>query len=109
MMLALVAALVGLFLAVGLSLEKSSDLGLALAVIAMFACVLVLLLCERAAKSVGGLAIVFYMMLAASGALGVLFLLVGEPKLPTGTTGWLGFVGVAFCSTLGSRSSARCR
>ena len=102
MLLALAAALGGLTLAVGLSLERPSLMGLALAGMAMVTCVLILLLSGHAAKAVGGLGMVFFMMLSASAALGVLFLLVGEPRLPTSATGWLGFVGVAVCSTLGT-------
>jgi drug/metabolite transporter (DMT)-like permease len=102
MLLALAAALGGLTLAVGLSLERPSFIGLALAVTAMVTCVLVLLLSGRVAKLVGGSTMVFLMMLSASAVLGSLFLLVGEPRLPANPAGWLGFLGVAVCSTLGT-------
>ena len=102
MLTALLAAFAGLGFAVGLSFDKLNLLGIALAFLAAITCAFVIIGNGRAAKNAGGLAAVFFMMLSATGTLGVLFACFGEFALPATTIGWSGFVGVAVGSTVGT-------
>ncbi|MGT2466561.1 DMT family transporter [Mesorhizobium atlanticum] len=72
---ALVAALVGLYLAVGLSFEKLSGIGLALAVLAMAVTAIIVVCGSRATAEAKAISIGFYMMLSAAAALTVIFAL----------------------------------
>jgi drug/metabolite transporter (DMT)-like permease len=102
MILALLAALGGLALAVGASLGQLNVTGIALAALAMVTCVLVILGSGRASKQASGLIVVFYTMLWAAITLTILFMFFGELRLPVTGAGWLGFGGVAICSTIGT-------
>jgi drug/metabolite transporter (DMT)-like permease len=102
MPLSLVAAFLGLALAVGGSVNELNLTGVALAFLAMATCIFVIIGSGRAAKTAGGLAVVFYMMLSATGTLAVLLTCFGDVALPATTTGWLGFAGVAVGSTVGT-------
>lgn len=102
MLAALAAAFVGLGLAVGFSFDMLNAAGLALAALSTVTGAVVIIGNGYAAKQAGGLAVVFHMMLSASLALAALFTLFGSFALPHTTTGWLGFGGVALCSTIGT-------
>jgi drug/metabolite transporter (DMT)-like permease len=102
MVVALLAAFVGLGLAIGFTFDALDLTGLGLAVLAMVTCVFVIMGSGQAAKQAGGLAVVFYMMLSAAVTLALLFLFFGTFELPATAMGWLGFSGVAIGSTIGT-------
>jgi drug/metabolite transporter (DMT)-like permease len=99
---ALVAALVGLGLAIGFSLGNPSPTGIGLATIAMVMAALVVVGNARAVREAPALSVGFYMMLSAATTLGVLFVFVGTLALPATALGWTGFIGVACTSTVGT-------
>lgn len=99
---ALVAALVGLYLAIGLSFEKLSLMGLGLAVLAMAVTAIIVVCNARAVAEAKAISICFYMMLSAAATLALIFALFGKLALPTTALAWTGFVGVAIASTVGT-------
>lgn len=99
---ALVAALVGLYLAIGLSFERLSGIGLALAVLAMAVTAIIVVCGARAMAEAKAISVGFYMMLSAAATLTVIFALFGTLALPTTMLAWTGFVGVAIASTVGT-------
>jgi drug/metabolite transporter (DMT)-like permease len=99
---ALVAALVGLGLAIGFSLGNPSPAGIGLATMAMVMTALVVVGNARAVREAPALSVGFYMMLSAAATLGALFVFVGTLALPATALGWTGFIGVAVASTVGT-------
>jgi drug/metabolite transporter (DMT)-like permease len=95
-------ALVGLTLSVGLSVSHLNLTGVVLAILAAITCVGVILGNGMACRSTNGLLVVFYMMLSAVITLTAIFVLFGETRVPATSSGWLGFGGVALCSTVGT-------
>ncbi|RVD56141.1 DMT family transporter [Mesorhizobium sp. M2D.F.Ca.ET.185.01.1.1] len=98
----LAAALVGLYLAIGLSFEGLSGIGLALAALAMAVTAIIVVCGARATAEAKAISVGFYMMLSAAVALTVIFALFGTLALPTTPLAWTGFVGVAVASTVGT-------
>jgi drug/metabolite transporter (DMT)-like permease len=99
---ALVAALVGLCIAIGFSIDKLDPLGIGLAVMAMVATAIVIVANARAMAAAPALSIGFFMMGSAAAVLAVLFALHGNLALPTTTPGWAGFIGVSIAATTGT-------
>ncbi len=99
---ALVAALVGLSLAIGFSFDKLDPLGVGLAAMAMVATAIVIVANARAVAEAPAMSIGFFMMCSAAVVLAVLFALFGNLALPTTTLGWAGFAGVAIAATTGT-------
>ena len=99
---ALVAALVGLGLAIGFSLGNPSPDGIGLATMAMAMAALVVVGNARAVREAPALSVGFYMMLSAAATLGGLFAFIGTLALPATPLGWTGFIGVAVASTVGT-------
>jgi drug/metabolite transporter (DMT)-like permease len=99
---ALVAALVGLGLAVGFSFERLNLTGLGLAALAMMTAAIYIVGNARAVRQAPGLTVAFYMMLSAAIALAILFFFFGTLALPTTALAWMGFTGVAVASTAGT-------
>ena len=99
---ALVSAFAGLGVAIGFSLGNLNLPGIALAILATVTGAIVIIGNGRAVKSAGGLAVVFYMMLSAAITLALLFTMFGTLALPSTTSGWVGFGGVAIGSTVGT-------
>ena len=98
----LVAALVGLWLALGSSFEKLDGLGIGLAVTAMVATAIVILANARAMAEAPAMSVGFFMMVSAAAVLALLFAMFGDLALPTTTLGWTGFIGVAVAATTGT-------
>lgn len=101
---ALVAALVGLALAIGFSLGNPSLAGIGLATLAMVMAALVVVGNAQAVREAPALSVGFYMMLSAAATLAALFAFVGTLALPATALGWTGFIGVAVASTVGTLS-----
>ena len=99
---ALVAALVGLGLAIGFSLGNPSPAGIGLATMAMVMAALVVVGNAQAVREAPTLSVGFYMMLSAAATLAALFAFVGSLALPATALGWTGFIGVAVASTVGT-------
>ena len=99
---ALVAALVGLSLAIGFSFDKLDPLGIGLAAMAMVVTAIVIVANARAMAEAPALSIGFFMMCSAAAVLAALFALYGELALPTTSLGWAGFSGVAIAATAGT-------
>ena len=99
---ALVAALVGLGLAIGFSLGNPSPAGIGLATMAMVMTALVVVGNAQAVREAPALSVGFYMMLSAAATLAALFAFVGALALPATALGWTGFIGVAVASTVGT-------
>ena len=99
---ALVAALVGLCLAIGFSSETPNPFGLGLATIAMVVTAIVIVWNAQAMQEAPAMSVGFYMMLSAAVVLGVLFAIFGHLALPTSRPAWIGFGGVAVAATTGT-------
>jgi drug/metabolite transporter (DMT)-like permease len=99
---ALVAAVVGLALAVGFSLGGLSPIGVALASLAAVLAAVIITSSVVAMRDSDSLAVTGYMMLSAALCLSVLCLAQGHVKLPATAEGWLGFGGVALSHTIGT-------
>ena len=99
---ALVAAVVGLALAVGFSLGGLSLLGVALASLAAVMAAVIITGSALAMRDSDSLAATSYMMLSAALCLSALSLAEGDVKLPATGEGWLGFGGVALSHTIGT-------
>jgi len=99
---ALVAAVVGLTLAVGFSLGGLSLLGVALASLAAVMAAVIITSSPAAMRDSDSLAVTSYMMLSAAFCLSVFSLAQGDVKLPVTGDGWLGFGGVALSHTIGT-------
>jgi drug/metabolite transporter (DMT)-like permease len=99
---ALVAAVVGLALAVGFSLGSLSPLGVALASLAAVLAAVIITSSAVAMRDSDSLAVTSYMMLSAAFCLSVLCLAQSHVKLPATAEGWLGFGGVALSHTIGT-------
>jgi drug/metabolite transporter (DMT)-like permease len=99
---ALVAAVVGLALAVGFSVGGLSLLGVALASLAAVMAGVIIMGSAVAMRDSDSLAVTSYMMLSAALCLAVVSLAHGDVKLPTTGEGWLGFGGVALPHTIGT-------
>ena len=99
---ALGAAVVGLALAVGLSLGGLSLLGVALASLAAVLAAVIITSSAVDMRDSDSLAVTSYMMLSAALCLSVLCLAQGDVKLPATAEGWLGFSGVALSHTIGT-------
>jgi drug/metabolite transporter (DMT)-like permease len=99
---ALVAAVVGLALAVGFSLRGLSLLGVALASLAAVLAAVIITSSAVAMRDSDSLAVTNYMMLSAAVCLSVFSLAQGDVKLPATGEGWLGFGGVALSHTIGT-------
>jgi drug/metabolite transporter (DMT)-like permease len=99
---ALVAAVVGLALAVGFSVGGMSLLGVALASLAAVMAAVIITSSAVAMRDSDSLAVTSYMMLSAAFCLSVFSLAQGDMKLPVTGEGWLGFGGVALSHTIGT-------
>jgi drug/metabolite transporter (DMT)-like permease len=99
---ALVAAVVGLALAVGFSVGGLSLLGIALASLAAVMAAVIITGSAVAMRDSDSLAVTSYMMLSAALCLSVFSLAQGDVKLPATGEGWLGFGGVALSHTIGT-------
>jgi drug/metabolite transporter (DMT)-like permease len=99
---ALVAALVGLSLVIGFSVEKLDAVGIALAAMAMVVTAIVIVLNSRAIEDAPAISVCFFMMLSAASVLAALFALFGDLALPTTALSWTGFLGVAVAATTGT-------
>ena len=99
---ALVAAVVGLALAVGFSLGGLNLLGVALASLAAVMAAVVITSSAVAMRGCDSLAVTSYMMLSAALCLSALCIVQGDVKLPVTAEGWLGFGGVALSHTIGT-------
>jgi drug/metabolite transporter (DMT)-like permease len=99
---ALGAALVGLSLVIGFSVEKVDALGLGLAATAMVVTAIVIVANSRAMAQAPAISICFFMMLSAAFVLAVLFAFFGDFALPNTALSWTGFAGVAIAATTGT-------
>jgi len=99
---ALVAAVVGLALAVGFSLGGLSLLGVALASLAAVMAAVIITSSALAMRDSDSLAVTSYMMLSAALCLSAFSLAYGNVKLPVTEEGWLGFGGVSLAHTIGT-------
>jgi len=99
---ALAAALLGLGLVIGFSIEKTHALGLGLAVIAMMVTAIVIVANSRAMGQAPAISICFFMMLSAALVLAALFAFFRDFALPTTVLSWVGFAGVAVAATTGT-------
>jgi drug/metabolite transporter (DMT)-like permease len=99
---ALVAAVVGLALAVGFALGGLSLPGVALASLAAVLAAVIITTSAAAMRNSDSLAVTSYMMLSAALCLSVFSLAQGDVRLPTTGEGWLGFGGVALSHTVGT-------
>ena len=99
---ALIAAVVGLALAVGFSLGGLSPLGVALASLAAVMAAVIITCSAAAMRDSDSLAVTSYMMLSAAVCLAVFSLVQGDVKLPVTGLGWLGLGGVALSHTIGT-------
>ena len=99
---ALVAAVVGLALAVGFSVGDLSLFGVALASLAAVMAAVVITGSAVAMRDTDSLAVTSYMMLSAALCLSASSLVQGDVKLPMTGEGWLGFGGVALSHTIGT-------
>lgn len=99
---ALSLALLGLGLALGLSLGDLNWTGVALATVSMVVTAIVIVGNSRALREAPALSIGFYMMLSAAVVLTVLFLAFGTLALPNTRLAWVGFAGVAVAATGGT-------
>jgi drug/metabolite transporter (DMT)-like permease len=99
---ALVAAIVGLGLAVGFSLGNLNWIGLALALTAAVLAAVVIIGGSHAMKSSDSLAVTCYMMVSAAASLVVICVIHGDLRLPVTLQGWTGFSGVAIAYTIGT-------
>src|SRR5215831_16624092 len=97
---ALVAAVVGLALAVGFSLGSLSPLGVALASLAAVLAAVIITSSAVAMRDSDSLAVTSYMMLSAALCLSVLCLARDDVEPPATAEGWLGFGGVALSHTI---------
>jgi drug/metabolite transporter (DMT)-like permease len=102
MITALTAAVAGLGLAIGVSIDALNIAGISLAVLSTIMCVVVIIGNGRALKQASALAVVFYMMVSAATTLALLFLFFGKFTLPSTTAGWIGFWGVGLGATIGT-------
>lgn len=99
---ALIGAIIGLGLAVGLSFYNLNLTGLVLALMAAAGAAVVIICSSLAMKNGDSVAVTFYMMLSATVALTVLSLAQDNMNLPGTAEGWLGFIGVAIAYTIGT-------
>lgn len=99
---AMVAAVVGLALAVGFSVGGLSLLGVALASLAAVMAAVIITGSAVAMRDSDSLAVTSYMMLSAALCLSAFSLAQGDVKLPATAEGWLGFGGVALSHTIGT-------
>ena len=99
---ALVAAIVGLGLAVGFSLGNLNWIGMALALVAAVLAAIIIIGGSHAMKSSDSLGVTCYMMLSAAVTLVVISLIHGDLRLPVTLQGWTGFGGVAIAYTIGT-------
>lgn len=99
---ALVAAVVGLTLAMGFSLGGLSLLGVGLAALAAVMAAVIITSSVAAMRDSDSLAVTSYMMLSAAFCLSVFSLAQGDVKLPVTGVGWLGLGGVALSHTIGT-------
>jgi drug/metabolite transporter (DMT)-like permease len=104
MIWALIAALLGFCLTIGLSFQSLDLVGIGLATLAMVVTALVIVANAPALTGASATSIGFFMMLSAAVALAILFALFGTLALPTTTLGWTGFIGVAVAATTGTLS-----
>lgn len=98
----LVAALAGLALAVGLSLDGLDLHGLLLALGSAVALALVIVGNARAMREAPTIPVLFFMMLGAAAVLSVPLAVSQGLALPATETGWVGMLGVALAATFGS-------
>jgi drug/metabolite transporter (DMT)-like permease len=99
---ALVAALGGLSLVIGFSVEELDAVGIGLAVMAMVVTAIVIVANSRAMAEAPAISVCFFMMLSAAFVLSALFALFGDFALPTTALSWMGFLGVAVAATTGT-------
>jgi drug/metabolite transporter (DMT)-like permease len=99
---ALVAAIVGLGLAVGFSVGHLNWIGMALALTAAVLAAVVIIGGSHAMKSADSLGVTCYMMLSAAVGLVAICLIQGDLRLPVTAEGWTGFGGVAIAYTIGT-------
>lgn len=99
---ALVAAIVGLGLAVGFSLANLNWIGMALALTAAVLAAVIIIGGSHAMKSSDSLGVTCYMMLSAAASLIVICVIQGDLRLPATLPGWTGFGGVAIAYTIGT-------
>jgi len=99
---ALVAAIVGLGLAVGFSLGNLNWIGMALALTSAVLAAVVIIGGSHAMKGSDSLGVTCYMMLSAAACLALLSLIQGDLHWPVTLQGWTGFGGVAIAYTIGT-------
>jgi drug/metabolite transporter (DMT)-like permease len=99
---AMVAAIVGLALAVGFSLGGIGMPGIALAFLAAVMAAVIITSSAMVMRVSDSLTVTSYMMLSAAVCLSVFVLARGDVKLPSAGEGWLGFGGVALSHTIGT-------
>jgi len=99
---ALVAAIIGLGLAVGFTVGGVSMLGVALASMAALMAAAVITGSSVAMRDSDSLVVTSYMMLSAALCLAVFSLAQDDVKLPVTAEGWLGFGGVVLSHTIGT-------
>jgi drug/metabolite transporter (DMT)-like permease len=99
---ALLAAAVGLGLAMGFSLGGLSPLGVALASLAAVLAAVLITTSAAVMRGSDSLAVTSYMMLSAALCLSVCALARGDVQLPATGEGWLGLGGVALSHTIGT-------
>lgn len=99
---ALAAALVGLGLVIGFSVENLDFIGIVLAVTAMVVTAIVIVANSRAVAEAPAVSVCFFMMLSAAVVLAALFAFFGDFALPTTALSWTGFAGVAIAATTGT-------
>jgi len=89
----------GLMLILGVRIEQMSLSGVSLALMAMFAVVVITITNMRVTATMGSLASNFYMSLWSLLVFGLILFLVGEFAEPHTTSGWIALVGngVAYC------------
>lgn len=99
---ALVAAIVGLGLAVGFSLSNLNLIGMALALTSAVLAAVVIIGGSHAMKNSDSLGVTCYMMVSAASILTVICAIHGDLRLPVTLQGWTGFSGVAIAYTIGT-------
>lgn len=99
---ALIAAVIGLSLAVGFSVGDLNITGMALALTAAIIAAVVIIGGSRAMKSSDSLVVTCYMMLSATVTLAAFSVLQGDVRWPVTSMGWTGFGGVAIAYTIGT-------
>jgi len=99
---ALTAAIMGLGMSLGFSLDGVNLVGVALASMAALLAAAIIVGSSVVMRNSDSLAVTSYMMLFAALTLSILGLAQGSVKLPVTSEGWLGFGGVSLSHTIGT-------